>query len=126
MAGDTIYIGAGSFIMIHEARAYIGMATAADMIQWAETLNQINETMIATYSARTGQSSDQVKKWMAAETWFSGQDAIDNGFADQLMPDLKAVAYCDRLDCYKNVPPHLKGLGPNRLRALKLLGEIRK
>jgi ATP-dependent Clp protease protease subunit len=126
MAGDTIHIGEGSFIMIHEARAYVGMATSNEMIRWSETLNQINDTMITTYAGRTGKSANQVKEWMAAETWFSGQDAIDNGFADQLMPDLKAVAYYDRLDCYRNVPPSLKGMGPNRIRALRLLKEIKK
>ncbi|MGB8274121.1 MAG: head maturation protease, ClpP-related, partial [Alphaproteobacteria bacterium] len=126
MAGDEISIGAGSFIMIHEARASVSGATAEDMTKWAETLGQINETMVSTYSARCGQPPDKVRNWMAAETWFAGQDAIDNGFADKLMPDLAAVAYSPRLECYKNVPDQLKRLQPNRVRALKLLGEICK
>jgi ATP-dependent Clp protease, protease subunit len=125
MAGDKIHIGAGSFIMIHNARASVNQATADEMLRFSETLKQINESMVATYSARCGATPDKVRAWMNDETWFAGQDAIDNGFADELITDMRAAAYSERLECYKNVPNDLKGLGPNRLRALKLLKEIR-
>jgi ATP-dependent Clp protease, protease subunit len=126
MAGDKIHIGEGSFIMIHNARASVSQVTADEMLKYAETLKQINESMVMTYSARCGATPDKVRSWMNEETWFAGKDAINNGFADELIPDMRAVAYSERLGCYKNVPNGLKGLGPNRLRALKLLEEIYK
>jgi ATP-dependent Clp protease, protease subunit len=125
MAGETIYIGEGSFIMIHNARASVSQATADEMFKFSETLKQINESMVTTYSARCGRNPDKVRAWMNDETWFSGQDAINSGFADEFIPNMRAVAYSERLECYKNVPKSLKGRSPNRLRALELLEKIR-
>lgn len=125
MAGDKIVMAEGGFIMIHEARAYVG-GTANQMRELADVLEQINETMVSTYSARTGQPADKIKEWMTAETWFNGTDALDAGFVDEIMHDLKAVAYLPGLDRYQNVPAALRQNTPNRLRALKLLREIRK
>jgi ATP-dependent Clp protease, protease subunit len=126
MAGEQIWIGEGSFIMIHRPRASVQGATAEDMTKWAETLNQINETMVNTYSARCNQPPEKVRAWMMAETWFDGKAAVENGFADKLIPDMAAVAYSPRLSCYSNVPTQLQKMGPNRARALKLLEEMSK
>jgi ATP-dependent Clp protease protease subunit len=126
MAGDTIRMGDGSFFMIHNARAYTG-GTADEMRKTADILDQINETMVATYSQRTGQTPERVRDWMNAETWFSANDALDVGFADEIMHAAKAAAfYSAELGRYTNVPPSLRVMTPNRARAMKLLKEMSK
>jgi ATP-dependent Clp protease protease subunit len=126
MAGDNIYMGDGSFFMIHDARVYSG-GTADDLRKTADILDQVNETMVDTYSARTGQTPERVRDWMKAETWFSAKQALDVGFADEIMQDVKAAAfYSEELGRYNNVPPSLRAVTPNRARALKLLKEIHK
>ena len=39
---------------------------------------------VAGYVAETGQSEQQITDWMAAETWFSAEEAVANGFADAI------------------------------------------
>ena len=37
------------------------------------------------YTKRTGQSEEQVKEWMDAETWFTADEAVEYGFADEVL-----------------------------------------
>ena len=36
------------------------------------------------YQAKTGVSAEQIKQWMDAETWFTAQEALTNGFVDRI------------------------------------------
>ena len=97
MAGDTIEIGASSFIMIHNCWI-IAIGNRHDMAETAEWLEPFDQAMVDLYAARTGQDAKQVGKWMDAETYMSGSQAIERGFADTLLaadavttdPDAKA------------------------------------
>lgn len=85
MAGDTIEIGAASFIMIHNCWV-LAIGNRHDMTETAEWLAPFDTAMRDVYVARTGQSADDVQKWMDDETFMSGSQAIERGFADALLP----------------------------------------
>jgi ATP-dependent protease ClpP protease subunit len=121
MAGDSIAISEGGFVMIHEARGIV-RGTAADMEQSAKLLRQINSTIVDTYAARTGASKTQLNAWMVAETWFTGPDAVKNGFADSLMEN-KRIAACARPQDFKNCPAALL---PARAKTQATIERIRK
>lgn len=84
MAGDNIEIGASSFIMIHNCWI-IAVGNRHDMAETAEWLEPFDQAMVDLYAARTGQDGKQVAKWMDAETYMSGSQAIERGFADALL-----------------------------------------
>jgi len=42
--------------------------------------------MADIYAARSGQSGDDIAAMMDNETYISGSDAVDKGFADRLLP----------------------------------------
>lgn len=88
MAGDTIKIGAHASFMIHQPWSW-AIGTADDMRAEAEVLEELEESIIDIYVARTGGDREEITKWVKAETWFKGQAAVDAGFADELIP-LKA------------------------------------
>lgn len=85
MAGDTVEIGTASFLMIHNCWV-VAMGNRHDFAEVSDFLAPFDEAMAAVYAARSGQDVKQIAKWMDAETYMSGQTAIDRGFADSLLP----------------------------------------
>lgn len=85
MAGDRIEIGAASFLMVHNCWV-MAIGNRHDMRETAEWLEPFDQAMVDLYAARTGQDAKAVAKWMDAETFMSGSQAIERGFADALLP----------------------------------------
>lgn len=85
MAGDRIEIGAASFVMIHNCWV-MAIGNRHDMSETAEWLAPFDQAMVDLYTARTGQEAKAVARWMDAETFMSGSQAIERGFADALLP----------------------------------------
>jgi ATP-dependent Clp protease protease subunit len=84
MAGDTIEIGAASFIMIHNCWV-IAIGNRHDMRETADFLEPFDQAMVDVYAARSGQDQKKIAKWMDDETFMSGSTAIERGFADALL-----------------------------------------
>lgn len=85
MAGDTVEIGAASFIMIHNCWV-LAVGNRHDMRETAEWLEPFDQAMVDLYAARSGQDAKDIAKWMDAETFMSGSQAIERKFADALLP----------------------------------------
>lgn len=83
MAADEIVIAPGSLFMIHKAWS-IAFGNADDMMETAGLLEKIDGTLVDTYAARTGGDKAQIADWMAAETWFTADEAVQHGFADKV------------------------------------------
>ncbi|WP_257286181.1 head maturation protease, ClpP-related [Endozoicomonas sp. SESOKO1] len=84
MGANEVRISDGAFFMIHQGWAFM-MGNADELREHAELLDAIDDSIAKTYATRTGLSYEQVMAMMAAETWMSGQQAVDNGFADRIM-----------------------------------------
>lgn len=89
MAGDTIEIGAASFIMIHNCWV-LAMGNRHDMRETADFLEPFDQAMVDVYAQRSGSDAKKIAKWMDDETFMSGSMAIERGFADALL-DADAV-----------------------------------
>lgn len=83
MAGDRIVTAPAATWMIHEVWAFTG-GRAADFRAMADTLDMENATFAETYSKRSGQSIEDVRAWMAAETWMNAAEAKTRGFTDEI------------------------------------------
>ncbi len=90
MAGDTVEIGTASFLMIHNCWV-LAMGNRHDMRETAEFLEPFDAAMVDVYSARSGKPAAEIAKWMDAETYMSGAQAIERGFADSLLSADKIV-----------------------------------
>jgi ATP-dependent Clp protease protease subunit len=89
MAGDSIQMGQGSFLMIHNAwGAVVGdqhaMRDAADMFA------PFDGAMAEIYAARAGLDVAEVSKMMDAETFINAKEALAKGFADTTFEATKA------------------------------------
>jgi len=89
IACDEVVISQGAFFMIHNASGMVwGDKTA--MREVADLLEKIEGSIIADYTGKTGKETQQVVDWMDAETWFSADEAVANGFCDRLADTAKA------------------------------------
>lgn len=95
MAGSEILIGEGGMFMIHNART-LAYGEAADLDRAAALLRTTNDTIRKKYADRTGIDDKKLRDWMDAETWFTGQEAVDAGFCDRIVENLKIAAVAQR------------------------------
>jgi ATP-dependent Clp protease protease subunit len=75
----------GSMLMIHKAWT-IDIGNADDFTKTADLLNKIDATIAADYAAsaeRRGKDASDFVALMAAETWFTPEEAIAVGLADE-------------------------------------------
>lgn len=84
LAGDTINIAESGFLMIHNAWT-LAMGNQHDMLDVAEMLSKFDTSMASLYASATGISEKRIHKMMDAETWISGKEAVDMGFASGLL-----------------------------------------
>lgn len=84
MAGDNIKIAQNGFLMIHNAWSIV-MGNKDDLRQAADTLEQFDKSILATYVARTNISESKISKMMDNETWIGADDALEFGFADEII-----------------------------------------
>lgn len=107
MAGDEIHIAEGAQVMIHKPWSGTwGDATA--MRKEADILDKLEKGIIDIYAARTGADRADLESWVASETWFTGQEAVDAGFADSMTPAKKKKAASSALfNLFKNTPQNL-------------------
>lgn len=118
MAGDIIEIGASSSIMIHNCWT-IAVGNRRDFAEMAQTMEQFDANMASVYEARTGNDAVAVAAMMDAETWLSGQAAIDAGFATDLLP-------ADRIKSEPNTKAQALRAEKQTERALRLAGASAK
>lgn len=89
MAADEIVMAPGALMMIHKAWT-VAMGNANDLMDTADLLDKIDGTLVSTYAARTGLAAEKINEMMAAETWFTAQEAVDLAFADSIAESVKA------------------------------------
>jgi ATP-dependent Clp protease protease subunit len=83
MAASEVEISDGGFMMIHQAWT-LAYGNADDLVATAALLEQIDNTIVATYAKRTGVAEDKLRAMIKSETWLNAQDAVDLGFADRV------------------------------------------
>lgn len=116
MAGDEVQVARSGFLMIHNT--WVMMAgDRHDMRETAEWLEPFDSTAVDLYAARSGMDAKKIAAMMDRETWISGKDAVEQGFADdflsvdrveQFLPEekagLKAQALLDNILAKAGVP----------------------
>ncbi len=104
-----VVIAEGSMFMIHNPMT-ITWGNADEIMKTVDRLHKLEDQFHQMYSAKTGESEEQIKEWMDAETWFTAKEARERGFCDELLAS-EPVAACVTAreigvmrDIYKAVP----------------------
>jgi len=107
IACDEVEISQDAFFMIHNASSAVwGDKTA--MRDTADLLEKIEGSIVAGYVGKTGKDAADIVAWMDAETWFSADEAVANGFCDRLAATAdKGSKNTWNLAAYNKVPKAL-------------------
>lgn len=77
-ANDSTY-------MVHPVKMGLrGYLDAETLQQYIDALNTIRENIVTLYAKKTCREKDEVAGWMDATSWWTGPQAKENGFVDEL------------------------------------------
>ena len=107
-AGDTVEVYPGSLIMIHGVSVMLwDYLNIQDMKQLIKGMDASERAVAEIYNAKTGIAVETLRGMMTKETWFTGREAVEKGFANALregesemslsMSADKKVLYCNGL-----------------------------
>ena len=106
MAGDRIEMAENSTMMIH-APFTIAVGDAKELRKTADVLEGLTDQFISTYATRRGIPADKVAGVIWDETWLSAQEAVDIGFADEVLATPAIAASQIAQGRYRHTPAAL-------------------
>lgn len=113
MACDEVQIPGNAIFMIHDPMTAV-FGNEAVLSAAIETLRRVKATIVAAYASKNPKmSADEIAAAMAAETYYSGADAVAAGFADLLIAPAPVMNFA-ALD-----PATLKGVPEDFVRAVE-------
>jgi ATP-dependent protease ClpP protease subunit len=83
MAGDKVVMARNAELMIHDAMGLV-IGNAADMRSMVDDLDRISDNIASMYADKAGGDVADWRALMLAETWYSAQEAVDAGLADEI------------------------------------------
>lgn len=92
-AGSPIRIADNALMMIHDPSGYV-WGTAADMRKTAEALDRVRDSIVASYRRTSGLAAEELAEMMASVTWMSAEEAVERGFATEVMGAVEKLAAC--------------------------------
>jgi ATP-dependent protease ClpP protease subunit len=106
MAGDRVTMARNAEMMIHDGHVVVA-GDASELIKTVAMLDRVSNNIASVYAERSGLGT--VEAWrdtMRAETWYSAEEAVEAGLADEIAPaakrgsrncaDLKVFNYAGR------------------------------
>lgn len=84
MAGDTVQMSPVAMLMIHDPST-VAMGNTKDMEKAIEVLNEVKESIINAYAAKSGLTHARIANLMSSETWMNAKKAVELGFADEIL-----------------------------------------
>lgn len=111
LGGNEIRAAEASFLMIHEPWSIV-IGPSEEMRKEADLLDKVAGVLVKAYLDKTGMTEEVLNDYLAAETWFTAQEALDVGFVDvieELDDSSKAKATAFDLSAFANVPDSLTG-----------------
>ncbi|WP_444958096.1 ClpP-like prohead protease/major capsid protein fusion protein [Microbulbifer sp. ZKSA002] len=120
LAGDTVHIAENAYYMVHNPSAGVrGDERALEKTK--SLLAKVKATMKSLYSSRTGMSDEDISQVMDDETWYTGTEAVEAGFATDTTAAIEMAASfsADHLTQFKNTPQAISALvmqGPTEFR----------
>lgn len=84
MAGDKVRMAPQSVMMIHDASGLV-IGNSRDMQEMANLLEKTSDNIAAVYAKRAGGDPEEWREAMRAETWYSDQEAVAAGLADEVV-----------------------------------------
>lgn len=84
-AADKVIMPRNALYMIHDPKAYVvDLMDAESLRKTAAVMDKVKYTILAVYKAKAKVEEAKLKDFMAEETWMSAEEALENGFVDEI------------------------------------------
>jgi len=91
-ACDTVKVNPSSLIMIHKCWCFLfGGYNADELRSMAKTNDAYDKSQISIYQRKTGLTDTVLSHMMAETTYMTGKEAMEKGFADEIMEDAEPL-----------------------------------
>lgn len=87
-AGNTVRMMRNAEMMIHDARG-LTIGNASDMREMADLLDRASDNIADIYAQKADGDKEDFREMMKAETWFSADEAVAAGLADEVVDPKK-------------------------------------
>ncbi len=84
MAGETVQMSPTALLMLHDPST-IAMGNTRDMEKAISALNEVKESIVNAYAAKSGLRRGRIADLMSEETWLNAKKAVELGFADEVL-----------------------------------------
>lgn len=92
MAGETIKMGEGARLMVHDASTIV-WGNEAEMKRTADLLGSMSNDIAEVYARRSGRPVAELRNAMREETWYTAQEAVDARLADEVIAGAPVEAH---------------------------------
>ena len=109
LGADELEISESAFFMIHNPWTMAG-GESEDLRKQADVLDKIKETILNIYKKNSNLSLERLTSLMNEETWLTGSEALEYGFATRLTEGMNvaAMATTDIVNKFNNIPNGLR------------------
>lgn len=91
-ACDTVKVNETSLVMIHRCSSLLwGYYNADELAEQVEPMRAYDRALASAYTRKTGIDEDEILKMMSDTTYLTGKEAVEKGFADELIQDAVPV-----------------------------------
>lgn len=91
-ACDNVKVNGSSLVMIHKCWSFMfGCYNADDLRSEASTNDAYDKAQVSIYNRKTGLSDTVLLHMMSNTTYMTGKEAVEKGFADELLDNEEAV-----------------------------------
>ncbi len=106
MSGKKILMSPTSQMMIHNA-SIRASGDYRDMDHMSGILKNVNQTVANAYKLKSGKSDEELLKLMDDETWFTPQQALENGLIDEVMFENQAPSIVASAEFSQMLPENI-------------------
>lgn len=113
LAGDKVVMAENALFMIHNPYG-MAMGDATEMRKMADTLDKVRDSIVLSYTGKTGKDETEITALMDAESWLSSFEALELGFIDEITEQMDMAACAKFVPFmakakFKNIPQDLTG-----------------
>ncbi|SMC42962.1 ATP-dependent protease ClpP, protease subunit [Fulvimarina manganoxydans] len=109
MAGETVTMSAGSTLMVHDP-AGMTFGNSDAHTKTVEALEALATGYAAIYARKTGKTPEECRAVMKAETWFTPDKAVADGFADAVLGNSAPAVAAFPYQIYAKAPERFVAL----------------
>lgn len=85
LAAKKVIMGIGTTVMIHNPSVFLGRIGSDEMRKTADYLDKVRDNILDIYMTKCKLTREEILNYMNAEKWFNANEAVEVGFADEII-----------------------------------------